>query len=153
MLAGVGAEVNRVESTKHVPPGTRGQFARHLAGDVYPNKDPGERPWNRSPMFNTMGRNKRSMTVDITRPEGMDIFKRLVRVSDVVLENYVPEVMDKLGITYAMLKEEKPDIIFAKLSGYGDTGPYRDYRAMAMSADHPIGHASLRGYRDLDPRT
>ena len=150
-LADFGAEVIRVESIQHFPPGTRGQFARPAAGDVYPNKDPGKRPWNRYPMFNTMARNKRSMTVDFTRPEGMEIFKRLVRVSDVVIENYVPEVMDKLGITYEMLKSEKPDIIFAKMSGYGDTGDYRDYRAMAMSVDHPIGHAALRWYRDLDP--
>ena len=88
-MADFGAEVIRVESIQHFPPGTRGQFARPAkasGGDMpYPNNDPGERPWNRSITFNTMARNKRSMTVDITRPEGMDIFKRLVRVSDVVI--------------------------------------------------------------------
>ena len=150
-LADFGAEVIRVESIHHFPPNTRGQFVRPTQGHAYPNNDPGKRPWNRYPMFNTMARNKRSMTVDITKPEGMEMLKGLIRVSDIVIENYVPEVMDKLGVTYEMLKREKPDIIFAKLSGYGDTGPYRDYRAMAMSVDHPIGHASLRWYRDLDP--
>ena len=156
-LADFGAEVVRVESIQHFPPGTRGQYPRPTRemvaglGGGYPDDDPGERPWNRVPMFNSSGRNKLSMTVDITRPEGMDIFKRLVRVSDVVLENYVPSVMDKLGVTYEMLRKEKPDIIYTKMSGYGDTGSYRDYRAMAMSVDLPIGHASLRGYLDVDP--
>ena len=157
-LADFGAEVIRVESLLHFPPQTRGTYARPTKemvgpGGGYPDGDPGERPWNRYPTFNVMGRNKLSMTVDLTRPEGMDIFKRLIRVSDVVIENYIPSAIEKLGITYEMLKKEKPDIIFAKMSGYGDTGPYRNYRAFAMSVDLPIGHSSLRGYRDMDPST
>ena len=156
ILADFGAEVIRVESTQHFPPSTRGIYARptkdmpaaRSAG--YPNGDPGQRPWNRYPLFNSMARNKLGMTVDITRPEGMDIFKRLVKVSDVVLENYVPEVMDKLGITYDVLKEVKPDIIFCKMSAFGDTGEYRNYRAMAQSIDFMLGHASVRGYIGTD---
>jgi crotonobetainyl-CoA:carnitine CoA-transferase CaiB-like acyl-CoA transferase len=81
----------------------------------------------------------------------MDIFKRLVRVSDVFVSNYVPSVLDRLGITYEMLKEEKPDIIYAKISGYGDTGPYRNYRAQANGIDALGGQASTRGYRHMDP--
>lgn len=156
ILADMGAEVIRVESLQHFPPNTRGIYARpvkEMGGSrfgVYPNGDPGERPWNRYPMFNSMARNKLSMTADFTRPEGMDILKRLVRVSDVVVENYVPNVMDKLGITYEMLKREKPDIIFAKMSAYGDTGQYRNYKAMAETIDVTLGHASLRGYTDTD---
>ena len=155
-LADMGAEVIRIESIQHFPPTTRGAYARPTKemvatlGGGYPNGDPGERPWNRVPMFNSSARNKLSMTVDITRPEGMDIFKRLVRVSDVVLENYVPSVMDKLGVTYEMARKEKPDIIFVKMSAFGDTGPYRNYRAMAVTADLIVGHYSLRGYPGMD---
>ncbi len=149
-----GAEVIRVESIQHFAPTTRGQFARPAKGAMgYPNDDPGQRPWNRYATFNGSNRNKMSMTVDVTRPEGMEVFKQLIRVSDVFIENYVPTAIEKLGITYEMLRKEKPDIIFCKMSAYGDTGPYRDFRAMAVSVDPPTGHASLRGYRDQDPST
>ncbi len=157
ILADFGAEVIRVESTQHFAPQTRGIYARPTKdmpssrSGGYPGGEPGQRPWNRYPLFNSMARNKRSMTVDITRPEGMAILKRLVKVSDVVLENYVPEVMDKLGVTYEMLKSVNPKIIFCKMSAFGDTGEYRDYRAMAQSIDFMLGHASLRGYPDADP--
>jgi crotonobetainyl-CoA:carnitine CoA-transferase CaiB-like acyl-CoA transferase len=151
-LADYGAEVIRVESIQHFAPGTRGQYVWPPKGSPgYPNDDPGERPWNRHATFNSMARNKRAMTVDITKPEGMEVFKRLVRVSDVFISNYVPDVLDRLGITYEMLKAEKPDIIWAKISGYGDTGPYRDYRAQANGIDAIAGQASTRGYRDMDP--
>ena len=121
-LADMGAEVILVESTQHFPPQTRGIHARPThemlrnRGGGYPDGDPGERPWNRWAHFNVMGRNKNSMTLDITKPEGMDIFKRLVSVSDVVVENYVPQAMEKLGVTYGMLKQQKPDIIFKKVN-------------------------------------
>ncbi len=151
-LADYGAEVIRVESIQHFPPFTRGLYVHPRQGAPgYPNDDPGERPWNRHATFNSMARNKHGMTVDITKPEGMEIFKRLVRVSDVFVSNYVPSALDHLGISYEMLKEEKPDIIYAKISGYGDDGPYRNYRAQANGIDALGGQASTRGYRDLDP--
>ncbi len=151
-LADYGAEVIRVESIQHFAPGTRGQYVWPPKGaSGYPKDDPGKRPWNRHGTFNSMARNKIGMTVDVTRPEGMEVFKQLVRVSDVFISNYVPSVLDRLGITYEMLKKEKPDIIWAKISGYGDTGPYRNYRAQANGIGALSGHASFRGYRDTDP--
>ncbi len=153
-LGDYGAEVIRVESIQHFAPTTRGRIMRPPKGTTgYPDNDPGKRPWNRYATFNGSNRNKMSMTVDVTRPEGMEIFRQLLRISDVFIENYVPTAMDKLGISYEMLREEKPDIIFCKMSAYGDTGPYRDYRAMAISVDPPTGHASIRGYTDQDPST
>ena len=151
-LADYGAEVIRVESIQHFPPGTRGQYVwPPTNAPGYPNNDPGPRPWNRHATFNSMARNKHCMTVDITKPEGMEIFKQMVRISDVFVSNYVPSALDRLGITYEMLKEQKPDIIYAKISGYGDNGPYRNYRAQANGIDALGGQASYRGYRDTDP--
>ena len=86
-------------------------------------------------------------------PEGLEVYKRLVKVSDVVLENSVPGIQEKLGITYEMLKKEKPDIIYVRSSGYGLTGPYSKYRAFGGPQDYFVGHASLRGYRDMDAST
>ncbi|MBI4311497.1 MAG: CoA transferase [Chloroflexi bacterium] len=151
-LADYGAEVIRVESIQNFPPFTRGMVVHPRKGAPgYPNGDPGERPWNRHATFNSMARNKLGMTVDITKPEGMDVFKQLVRTSDVFISNYVPSALDKLGVTYEMLKKEKPDIIYAKITGYGDTGPYRNYRAQANGIDAIGGQASTRGYRDTGP--
>lgn len=151
-LADYGAEVIRVESLQHFAPSTRGQYVWPPKGaEGYPNHETGARPWNRNAGFNSKARNKLSMTVDITRPEGMDIFLRLVKESDVFLANYVPTVMDRLGINYNVLKKVKPDIIYALSSGYGNTGPYRTYRALAHGIDGISGQTSIQGYRDTGP--
>ena len=96
LLSDLGAEVIRVESCQHWQAMTRGVFARPpkefvktqfpFAGG-YPNREPGKRPWNRFPWFNLHAHNKLSMTVDLTVSKGMEIFKKLVKVSDVVMEN------------------------------------------------------------------
>ena len=95
-LADWGAEVIRVESLQHFAATTRGVVAHPPKGSAlvtstggmgYPNDDPGDRPWNRSSSFNAHSRNKRSMTVDMTRPEGQRVFDELVRRADGVVEN------------------------------------------------------------------
>ena len=159
-LADLGAEVIRVESTKTFVPLTRGA-APHLTQAVIdnlplysggtPGRVPGERPFNRSPMFNSHARNKRSMTVNLPDPGGREIFDRLVAVSDVLVENNPTETMEKLGISYDSLKAVKDDIIMLRMPAYGSTGPYRDYRAHGVHIEGVVGHTMLRGYEDTDP--
>ena len=159
-LADLGAEVIRVESTKTFVPLTRGA-APHLTQAVIdnlplysggtPGRVPGERPFNRSPMFNSHARNKRSMTVNLLDAGGREIFDRLVAVSDVLVENNPTETMDKLGISYESLKAVKEDIIMLRMPAYGSTGPYRDYRAHGVHIEGVVGHTMLRGYEDTDP--
>ncbi len=159
-LADLGAEVIRVESIKTLAPMSRGLVA-HPTEDTLrslprlygalPGNVPGARPWNRVPVFNAHARNKLSMTVDLLRPEGLDILKRLVKISDVFVENNVTESMDKLGISYEMLKEHNQDIIMLRMPAYGNTGPYRNYRALGVHLEGVIGHSLLRGYTDMDP--
>ena len=108
VLGDLGAEVIRVESLNYWPVAvTRGVRARPSKALImtlvpytggYPDREPGPRPWNRFPHSQAMNRNKLGMTVDFTRPEGVSLFKRLVRVSDAVVENNSSEVMNKLGI-------------------------------------------------------
>ncbi|MEE9199630.1 MAG: CoA transferase, partial [Dehalococcoidia bacterium] len=74
-------------------------------------------------------------------------------VTDVVFENNVSETMEKLGITYEMLKEVKPDIIFVRVPAYGNTGPYKNYRSLGVHLESVIGPSLLRGYTDMDPST
>ena len=159
-LADLGAEVIRVESTKTFVPLTRGA-APHPTQEVIdnlplysggvPDRVPGERPFNRSPMFNSHARNKRSMTVNLLDPGGREIFDRLVAISDVLIENNPTETMEKLGISYESLKAVKDDIIMLRMPAYGSTGPYRDYRAHGVHIEGVVGHTMLRGYEDTDP--
>ena len=164
LLAEWGAEVIRVEPRNRVQPSTRGAEARYTREYLkalrekgqpvpysYPDDDPGARPWNRNAAFNSHARNKLSMTLDIMAPEGLDIFKRLVAVSDVVVENNVPETIEKAGITYEALRQVKPDLIMLRMPAYGLSGPYKNYRSFGNHMEAVTGHHYLRGYPDLDP--
>ena len=160
LLADMGAEVIRLESIKRLPPITRGYMPyppkevieglpAFVAG--MPGREPGARPWNRYPLFNAHARNKRGITVDLLQPSGIDIFKRLVAVSDAFVENNVTETMDKLGISYEMMREVNPRIIMLRMPAYGNSGAYRDYRSLGVHMEGVIGHTITRGYADMDP--
>ena len=164
MLADWGAEVIRVESCQHWQTYTRGTEARPSQSTIgrkvalpwfrgYPEWKAHPRSWNRFPWFNTHARNKLSMTVDLMRPEGMDIFKRLVPKADLLIENNSVDTMDKMGISYELLKELKPDIIMIRMPGWGLTGPYSGYRAFGLQMEHTCGHSYIRGYKDTPPTT
>jgi crotonobetainyl-CoA:carnitine CoA-transferase CaiB-like acyl-CoA transferase len=159
-LADLGAEVIRVESINTFVPLSRGQVAhpteavlRQLptfAGGT-PGRVPGARPWNRIPTFNAHARNKLSMTVDLLRPEGLEIFMRLAKISDVLVENNATETMEKLGISYQRLQEQNPQIIMLRMPAYGNSGRYKNYRSYGIHMEGVIGHSLLRGYADMDP--
>ena len=158
LLADLGAEVIRVENRRHFPPATRGTMARPtksvMAGSVgasYPNREAGERPWNRFSWFNSMGRNKLSMTVDLAQPKGLEIVKDLIKISDIFVENNPPGTMDKLGLGYHVLKKVKPDLIMICMSAFSNSGPYRDYKGFAPVMEALLGHTWLRGYQNSDP--
>jgi crotonobetainyl-CoA:carnitine CoA-transferase CaiB-like acyl-CoA transferase len=89
--------------------------------------------------------------MDLTQPEGQELFKKLVSMSDIVVENNPPETIEKLGITYEHLREVKPDIIMVSMPGYGSTGPYKNYRCHGVNLDAAAGHTWLRRYPDMDP--
>ena len=156
MLGEMGAEVIRVESLQHAPrvvrhgglPKPPKAFVPFLGtlGKGYPDLDPGEKPWNRYAMFNALHRSKKSMTVDITRPEGLGIFYSLVKLSDIFIENNAPGVMEKLGISWDKLKGINSRIIYVRASGYGFSGPYRDYSGFGMTLESVAGHSLLRWY-------
>lgn len=159
-LGDLGAEVIKVENPFVFQPMTRGAAARPPAlalqmaaawGGGYPNSEPGERPWNYCPTFVSVYRNKHSFTTDLRRPEGMDVLRRLVEVSDVVYENNATGTMEKLGITYEWLKSINPKIIFVRVPAYGSTGPYAQARALGVHLEAVMGHTLLRGYADGDP--
>jgi len=163
-LADWGAEVIRVESLEHWQVGTRGGIARPSQEIVsnpvrrgtfatYCNRDVSFRPWNRYTLFNSHARNKLSCTMDLTQPRGRELFKRLIQMSDVFLENNAPHVMENLGLTYDVLKEVNPKLIMISMPGFGNYGPYKYYRGLGAHQEGFIGHTYLRGYPNSDPST
>src|SRR5918998_1322225 len=112
-----------------------GPFAATLLGefgaDVIKVEQPGIGDAQRgtggmSPEFAQNSRNKRSVTLDLRRPEGQELFKRLVAVSDVVVENFLPGTMERWNLAYDDLAAVNPGVVMLRSSGYGQTGPYRN---------------------------
>ncbi len=159
LLADLGAEVIRVESTQHFAPQTRGIFARPSQQFVnssipsaggYPGRDPGERPWNRFPWFNTHARNKLGMTMDFKHPRGPELFKRVAAISDILISNQTPGALEEMGLGYDQLSQVNQGLIYVAASSFGSTGPYRNYRALGLQMEAYAGHDLLRRYPDRD---
>ena len=164
LLSEWGAEVIRVEPRTRIQPLTRGAdmqpppepALRHLAQMgmtlfAYPDFQAGDDPWNRSPGFNSHARNKLSMTADITTPEGREIFLDLIEKCDVLVENNVPETIEKANLTYDVLKERNPNLIMLRMPAFGLSGPYKNYRALGTHIEGMIGHHYIRSYPDETP--
>lgn len=157
LLGDMGAEVVRVESLQRFDVNTRGnpnitpEQVRSQGGGVFPEGDPGKRPWERSASFNTTGRNKRSLTVDLSHPRGKAVFFRLAERSDIFIENNAPDVISKLGIGYDVLAAVNPRLIMISMPAFGSSGPYHHFRAYGANMEAVVGHTLLRGYPDTDP--
>lgn len=161
LLADFGAEVIRVENPWIFPTSTRGVFPRPTKESVaeatnlnmsgYPDLDPGDRPWNRSAIFNWHGRNKRSMTLDLRKDKGREMFLRLVEVSDVLVENHSPHTLDGLNLGYEQLSERNPAFVALRMPSGGLSGPYRSLIGMGSSFEGLVGLRSLRGFPGTAP--
>ena len=101
-------------------------------------------------MYNGVGANKRSCTLDLTTPRGVELFKALVQVSDVVLENFATRTLPKLGLDYETLRRVNPGIIMFSLSAFGRTGPMKDYVGLHSAANMFSGVAQVTGYHSGD---
>ena len=142
LLADMGAEVIRVESC------TRLELYR--ASGFYDN-DPLSEWWNRSVHFYEQNRNKQSLTLDLTKPEGRSALLELVSVSDVFAENFTPRVIRNFGLEYEDLRKVRPDIIMVSSTGYGHTGPWSGFGAIGFGTEAASGLSSVTGYRDGPP--
>lgn len=135
MLGDMGAEVIKIESPRQ----------KTEARGGYPYVA------NESVIFMMLHRNKKSVTLDLKRPEGKEIFSDLVRTADVVVQNFRPGLMKKLGLAYEALKAVNPAIIYASLSGYGNTGPKADFPGVNMIALAESGLAATTVDGDNPP--
>lgn len=147
LLAGLGANVIKIE-----PPG-KGDLHRRFPPFVGP-QGAASQPRTADDMGVFMlhrARNKKSITLDLYHPEGRELFKALCRKADVVVENYSPGVMDDMGASYAVLRELNPGLILCSISGFGQNGPLRDWRAYDPVIQSMSGLASVTGFADRSP--
>ena len=142
MLADMGAQVIRLEST--------GRLESYRSDSVYQNEVHGEF-WNRGANFYEQNRNKLGITLDLARPEGLGILRRLIGISDVFAENFTPRVIKNFGLEYEQLREIKPDIIMVSSTGYGFSGPWANFGATGPATEGAAGLAYATGYRDSAP--
>lgn len=139
-MAHMGAEVVRIESQKR-PCVSR--LIPSFADDV-----PGP---NRAGYFNQYSQGKKSLQLDLGRPEAIEIAKKLIAKSDIVVQNFSAGAIDRMGLGYETLKQLKPDVIMISICGYGQTGPERQFMGYGPASVPLAGISSLTGYRDVGP--
>jgi CoA:oxalate CoA-transferase len=137
-LAHMGADVIKVEAR-----GT-GDLARQLGADHELNKA------NMGVSFLAQNPGKRSITLNLKSAKGKEVFRRLVRTADVVMENFRPGVMDRLGVGHAELFKENPKLVYCAISGFGQDGPLRDLPAYDQIIQGMSGIMSITGYPVAD---
>jgi crotonobetainyl-CoA:carnitine CoA-transferase CaiB-like acyl-CoA transferase len=135
LLADMGAEVLRIESP------TRMDLLR-----VLPPHDQGV-----SASHAYLNRNKRSLALDLKQPEALEVIKQLLQEYDIVLEQFRPGVMERLGLGYDALKAINPKLIYVSITGYGQTGPYKDRAGHDINYLALAGLASYTGHADSGP--
>lgn len=138
-FAQVGAEVIKVEIPE------RGDLARQLGASKVLNKK------KMGASFLAQNSGKHSITINLKNEYGRNIFKRLVATADVVIENFRPGVMERLGLGYEILKKIKPDLIYCAISGYGATGPLKDNPAYDQIIQGLSGIMSITGDKSSAP--
>jgi crotonobetainyl-CoA:carnitine CoA-transferase CaiB-like acyl-CoA transferase len=104
-----------------------------------------------APSWLAINGNKRSLTLDLQKPAAIEIINRLVAKADVVMENFRPGVMDRLGIGYKVLSEKNPHLIYCCISGFGSTGPYRNEAGYDGKIQALSGIMSLTGHKEMGP--
>lgn len=137
-LADMGAEVIKIEPHW-------GDIMRDIARD-------GRDLNSVTPMFLALNRNKRSVSIDLKSSDGFEIAQDLIDSADVLVENYRPGVMERLGLSYEEVHERNPGLIYVSASGYGSDGPYADYPGQDLLIQAMSGFATNTGKQD-DPPT
>ena len=139
ILADMGAQVIKVETRQRMD---YMRLGRPIIGD---QPDP-----EQNPMFHNVNRGKHSITLNTTHPEAVGLLRRLAKECDVVIENFSPGVMDRLGLGYETLSEGNPRLVMASITSNGQTGPLRDLRAYAPSIGALSGLDSTMGYEPAE---
>jgi formyl-CoA transferase/CoA:oxalate CoA-transferase len=136
LLGDLGAEVIKVEMPR-TGDETRAWGPPYIAGE--------------SAYFLSINRNKKSITVNLKHPQGREIIHKLAKDADVMVENFLPGTVERLGVDYETIQKINPRVIYCSISGYGQDGPYRDYPAYDLLMQGEGGFMSITGEKDGDP--
>lgn len=147
IMADLGAHVVKVESYPRAPQ-TRPTSTPAGAWGFAAGPD---RPWDRAAAQNMANRNKDGIALNARDDLGREVFKRLVAVSDVLVDGYSAGAMGRMGLGYEVLKQINPGLIMISMPGWGSDGPYSGYVSLGSSVDATAGHHYLRSYPDADP--
>lgn len=145
LLSDLGAEVIKVEGTHRLDQTRSGAFGPHL------DNDPGQDPWNRSGAFHMLNRGKRSLVLDLDCEEGREVFRRMAAKADVVLENFTPRVMRGWNLHEDALRRINPRLVMLSNTGYGSTGPWREFPSQGTTLEATMGVTQYTGYRGDKP--
>lgn len=143
-LGDLGAEIIKVEAIQY-PDWWRGVDPRPAFFE--------QKLYERDVRFAFQNRNKRGITLDLSRPEGAALLQRLVAHCDAVIENYAREVLPKLELDYPVLKRSRPDLVMLSMPAFGGQGPWRDARAYGSTLEHASGLPTVSGAADGPPLT
>lgn len=138
-MADMGADVMKIE-----PPA--GDSVRRIGPFYHDEED-----LDKSLYWFVLNTSKRGLTLDITAPRGADLFRRLAATADFVVESFAPDTMDQLGLGYEVLQQQRPNLILASVSNYGQTGPYRSYAATDLDILGMSGTLFVCGDPDRAP--
>ena len=150
LLGLLGADVVQVEVRKRLD-SWRGSYENPIP-KLLQDVDTAQHPWNCSPLYNSVNLNKRCVTIDLSEPDGLHLFKELVPHFDFIAENFSPRVMGNLGLSYQELTSIKQDIVFASLSAYGASGPWSKVPGIGGTIEPSSGMSSLLGYEEGEPQ-
>jgi crotonobetainyl-CoA:carnitine CoA-transferase CaiB-like acyl-CoA transferase len=150
LLADFGAEVIKIEDriridTPRKLPLYKDESPRNF-GEEKIDLDP-----NKGGLFNNYCRNKLGVTINMRTPKGRDVAERLIRQSSIVSENFAPGVMERWGLTYERLDELRPEVIYARMSGYGHSGPHAGYRSYGPVVQAVSGLSYISGLPGREP--
>ncbi|WAC08371.1 MAG: CoA transferase [Thermodesulfobacteriota bacterium] len=144
LLADMGAEIIKIEA-----PQRPDMFTRMMS---YPENNPTqEKVWDQGGYFHILNAGKKGVSLDLANEKGREIFKKLVAVSDAVMENFSPRVMEGWGLGYEELKKIKPDIIMVSMSGLGHYGPMRDTIMYMTGMENMSGLTYITGLPERPP--
>ena len=150
LLADMGAEVVKMESLR-VYDSHRGPVSPARGIAAYPDAEPGEEPWNRNGWFNCLHMSKYGITLELTSEPGRQVFEQLVSISDVLIENFRQGTLERLGYGYDQLRRCRPDLIYASMPAFGNSGPWQGYVAYGIGQEQLSGMAHMTGYPDEGP--
>ena len=142
LLAALGADVVHVESIAHPDP------MRYAAAVAFLDR---ERWWELSSFYICINTNKRGITLDLGRPEGVALAERLIGWADVVVENYTPRVMPKFGLDWERVHELNPAAVMVRQPAFGLDGPWAERLGFAQNMEQMCGMAFLTGHADQEP--